>query len=348
MDGARPDSGRAGRAHLWLVWTAGNDRFWNEMVKPTFGTSDLLRIVASRRTRQRPAQSLEESRRRQRALLPSFGCPRSRRLRAGLTFATGCPPDPFARETLFRVKFDARGKTVPVGSYYGYPTGVVGLRLSPTLPSRKAANIGATARVITTTRNSTTTRAWSAPFRVGMCSPFAMWPEPGESPPIRRLRPGPTSARPSAPISLDVPIFYWDWEKNPRSFLYEWSNLPARYDGHLARLDRQHNNPRTMNAVYDCRRGRYGLPDRPGEVIAARLENLQFQRRHQVPDPDRLTRVTARSERRECSRTFGFGRTLGALNRVISISASSEEWMRHLQTPVGGKDGDSYRRRRRL
>ena len=29
------------------------------------------------------------------------------------------------------MKIGARGKTVPVGSYYGYATGVVGLRLFP-------------------------------------------------------------------------------------------------------------------------------------------------------------------------------------------------------------------------
>ena len=42
------------------------------------------------------------------------------------------PPDPFANETKYPgVKLGARGKTVPVGSYYGEPTGVVGLRLFP-------------------------------------------------------------------------------------------------------------------------------------------------------------------------------------------------------------------------
>ena len=41
-------------------------------------------------------------------------------------------PDPFADETKYPgVRIGARGKTLPVGSYYGYPTGIVGLRLFP-------------------------------------------------------------------------------------------------------------------------------------------------------------------------------------------------------------------------
>ena len=41
-------------------------------------------------------------------------------------------PDPFEDENKYPgVKIGARGKTVPVGSYYGYATGIVGLRLFP-------------------------------------------------------------------------------------------------------------------------------------------------------------------------------------------------------------------------
>ena len=42
------------------------------------------------------------------------------------------PADPFENETKYPgVKIGARGKTVPVGSFYGYATGIVGLRLFP-------------------------------------------------------------------------------------------------------------------------------------------------------------------------------------------------------------------------
>src|SRR5215217_1739637 len=32
--------------NMWLVWTAGNDRFWDYMSRPTFGGFDLLKLVA--------------------------------------------------------------------------------------------------------------------------------------------------------------------------------------------------------------------------------------------------------------------------------------------------------------
>ena len=32
--------------NMWLVWTGGNDRFWDRMTNLTFGAFDLLKIVA--------------------------------------------------------------------------------------------------------------------------------------------------------------------------------------------------------------------------------------------------------------------------------------------------------------
>ena len=49
----------------------------------------------------------------------------------------GCDPrfdgkDPFADEARYPgVKYLHRGEEMPVGSFYGYPTGIVGLRLFP-------------------------------------------------------------------------------------------------------------------------------------------------------------------------------------------------------------------------
>ena len=32
--------------NMWIVWTGGNDRFWDGMTASTFGAFDLLKIVA--------------------------------------------------------------------------------------------------------------------------------------------------------------------------------------------------------------------------------------------------------------------------------------------------------------
>ncbi|HWF60279.1 MAG TPA: hypothetical protein VN666_08205 [Nitrospira sp.] len=43
-----------------------------------------------------------------------------------------CPSDPFVKEKKYPgVAIGARGKNLPIGSYYGEPTGIVGLRLFP-------------------------------------------------------------------------------------------------------------------------------------------------------------------------------------------------------------------------
>jgi hypothetical protein len=44
----------------------------------------------------------------------------------------GCPPDPFENEAKYPgVRIGARGKNLPVGSFYGYASGIVGMRLFP-------------------------------------------------------------------------------------------------------------------------------------------------------------------------------------------------------------------------
>ena len=33
--------------NMWLVWTGGNDRFWDHMTQYTFGAFDLLKMITS-------------------------------------------------------------------------------------------------------------------------------------------------------------------------------------------------------------------------------------------------------------------------------------------------------------
>jgi len=44
--------------NMWVVWTGGNDRFWDGMTASTFGAFDLLKIVA-----YDPAKSVNRNRR---------------------------------------------------------------------------------------------------------------------------------------------------------------------------------------------------------------------------------------------------------------------------------------------
>src|SRR5262245_6554025 len=120
--------------NMWMVWTGGNDRLWDRLSVDSLGSFDLLKTLSSH---------------------PSLGYGRRDRFyKLGLinepcySEATGpdpnrfglwldvrdpkCEPDPFASEKDYRgVAIGARGKTVAIGSYYGEPTGVLGLRLFP-------------------------------------------------------------------------------------------------------------------------------------------------------------------------------------------------------------------------
>ena len=97
---------------------------------------DDLFASADRRVQDgvRPPQSLALSRSRQRAVLQGSHRARSRIASdSGSTCATRLPARSVRRcETGIRASRSARAATtVPVGSYYGEPTGIVGLRLFP-------------------------------------------------------------------------------------------------------------------------------------------------------------------------------------------------------------------------
>ena len=126
--------------NMWLVWSGGNDRLWNAMTDYTFGAFDMLKIVSShpslgysRDNRWNYFGIINE---------PCFDKPNGPdKTRRGLWLdvrRADCPADPFENEAKYPgVAIGARGKplgdgtSLPVGSYYGYATGILGLRLFP-------------------------------------------------------------------------------------------------------------------------------------------------------------------------------------------------------------------------
>ncbi len=108
-----------------------------------------------------------------------------------------CQPDPFENETKYPgVKTGARGKTVPVGSFYGYATGIVGLRCSPTLPSMKKPRRNGIPSAITKIPPITFQGIWSS-HTVSAC-PAASATSDRFRPTLRKIRSipaGNTSAR---------------------------------------------------------------------------------------------------------------------------------------------------------
>ena len=122
--------------NMWILWTGGDDKFWDGVTKNSLGTFDLLKIVTSH-----PSQTYcyghceRDSRWKWYGVVnePCFDKPTGPDpVRFGLWLDVrrkDCPAEPFEDESKYPgVKIGSRGKslgdgkTLPVGSYYGYPT----------------------------------------------------------------------------------------------------------------------------------------------------------------------------------------------------------------------------------
>ncbi len=118
----------------WIVWTGGNDRFWDTISKSSFGALDFLKTLSSH-------PKLKFSRDNRWYYLGLVNEPCFEKAsgpdpqRHGLWLdrrRAGCSVDPFENENKYKgVAIGARAKNLPRGSSYGYASGIVGLRLFP-------------------------------------------------------------------------------------------------------------------------------------------------------------------------------------------------------------------------
>ncbi|MGE5220172.1 MAG: hypothetical protein ACM3SP_24485 [Chloroflexota bacterium] len=329
----------------WIVWTGGNDRFWDHLVAKSFGAVDFLKILSShpgvkqlsRDTRWHYLGVVNE---------PCFEKPAAPRAdRFGLWLDTrrkDCPPDPFENEQKYPgVKIGARGKNVPVGSYYGYASGIVGLRLFPNPDFDEAAQKKWDAERFYTDPKYYNDKNLIRPYRVGMSCGFCHVgpspvkpPDDPENPKWENLNSNPGTQY----FWVDRILF---WQKDDANFIYQLlhTSLPGTLDTSFISTD-YINNPRTMNAIYSVG-ARLKAAERWGEekLAGGELKNKQFQDYPQTaalpqyfkaPDAVWTPRVL-----KDGSDSVG---VLGALNRVfINIGLFSEEWLLHFNALVGGK-----------
>ena len=120
--------------NMWIVWTGGDDRLWDTLTVTSVGTFDLLKTVSS-------YPGLKASRDNRWNYLGLVNEPCFKKPPGPIPTVTACgltcairaalPIPSKTRASIPGVKIGARGKNLPVGSYYGYATGIVGLRLFP-------------------------------------------------------------------------------------------------------------------------------------------------------------------------------------------------------------------------
>ena len=328
--------------NMWLVWTGGDDRFWDFMSKPTFGGFDLLKLVApdprgpNRRAARWQTLGLVNE--------PCFDAP-AQADRWGLwrdVRRADCAPDPFANAKKYPgVKGGALGRVLPAGSYYGEPSGILGLRLFPNPDfDEKAAKTWDAKRYYEDPKYYNSPKL-VRPYRVGMSCGFChLGPSPIHPP---QDPANPTFADLNSTVGAQYMwvdrLFFWD--PRPANFMYQLVQTfrPGAMDTSLVSTDNI-NNPRTMNAVYN-------LGDRlaVGKFLATEklghgsIDNKQFN--DFVKNGDPLSGFYEKPHSfaphvlKDGSDSVG---ALGALNRVyLNIGLYSEEWLDHFNPVVGGK-----------
>jgi hypothetical protein len=367
-----------GRA-MWIVWTGGNDMLWDQLSKLSVGNLDLLKTVSSH-------PKLKGSRDNRWGWMGLVNEPCFEKAkgpdpkRFGLWLdqrKAGCGPDPFEDESKYPgVKLGSRGGNLPdgkdmppdhkmpAGSFYGYATGIVGLRLLPNPDFDEKAAKHWDAEKYYNDPTYYNDKDLVKPYRVGMSCGFChVGPNPLNPP-----------ADPENPkwenLSSNVGAqYFWidrifTFENDHGSYAWQMfhTSRPGALDTSLVSTDNI-NNPRTMNAVYQLlprlleakRSGEEKL--HPGtcsdheQSPCGDENNKQFNdfadqpRYASLPQAERdlLKTFYEKGSQTEWSpRVLKDGAdsvgALGALNRVyVNIGLFSEEWLLHFNALVGGK-----------
>lgn len=354
--------------NTWILWGEGNETYWGWFQQYGYGIADFLVLLDSRKRSQRfrdigvmNQPGMKEQ--RQKNILGLYldqadgdkillrqpandvdAATQKLALRPaqppGHPTALFTPGDP--------ALYEAAMKSLPQDgvdpTIYGYPSGVVGLRLMPNPDFFGNTEQAAAAREYwkkqVTSSNDAYYREGSPvpvdpklirPFRVSMaCAYCHIGPHPLNPP-----------ADPAAPqwqnLSSTIGDQYWKPSKafsnlkGPSSFIYQFiaSQQPGTIDTSLVSTDHI-NNPNTMNAIFDV----------PGRLARADLNPPE----RQSPDNLRLPGIGWGEPKRENPRhtprvlldgADSIG-VFGALARVyLNIGAFSEQW-NTLHNPIIG------------
>jgi hypothetical protein len=330
--------------NTWLVWSGGNDRFWDVINRYTFGTFDILKTISShpslkfsRDDRWRYFGVINEPcfEKATAADPDRFGLWLDRR-------QSDCPDDPYANPKKYPgVRIGARGDgIVAVGSYYGEPTGIVGLRLFPNPDFDVEARRKWNSERYYNDPDYYLQKDLVRPYRVGMACAFChVGPSP-INPPADPEHPAWSNLN----STVGAQYFWFDrvyaWKADEANYIFQLLHTyrPGTLDTSLVSTDNI-INPRTMNALYDLQ-PRVELARRFGreQLSDGQLDNKQF---NDFDNPlglgDLYQKPYVWTPRflKDGSDSVG---PLGALNRVyINIGLFSEEWLLHFNPFIGAK-----------
>jgi hypothetical protein len=353
--------------NTWVIWTGGNDRFWDLIGTRSFGALDLVKTISSYPNAIDPksGEKFKYSRDNRWQYLGLVNEPCFEKAtgpdpnRFGLWLdkrRADCPPDPFENEQKYPgVRIGSRGQalpagqpnqhlpqTMPVGSYYGYATGIVGLRLFPNPAFDAEAARRWDPEKYYSDPNYYYDPKLVRPYRVGMSCAFChVGPDP--------VRPPADPEKPewkNLNNSVGAQYFWidriFDWRSDEATYTYQMfhTSRPGSLDTSLVSSDNI-NNPRTMNAIYSLG-PRLEEAKRFGKETLGPGSDQNKQLNDYVPAGNPLAQFFVPPNTVFSPRVLKDGAdsvgALGALNRVyLNIGLFSEEWLLHFNPLVGGK-----------
>jgi hypothetical protein len=335
--------------NTWIVWSAGNDRLWDTLSVTSGGALDFLKVVSSH-----PSQKYSRDIR-----WDYFGLVNEPCFTKPTTGDSGkwglwldqrradCPPDPFENAAKYPgVQTGSRGTTLngkpfETGSFYGYATGIVGLRLFPNPDFDEAAAKRWDAERYYTDPTYYEDKNLVRPYRVGMSCGFChVGPNPLK-PPADPNNPewANLSSNVGAQYFTIARIFYQAADFEDFAFQIFHASRPGSLDTSFVPSDNV-NNPRTMNAMYLLgprllHAKRWGKETLAGGGLNNRqindfIKDGPLATLFAAPDTVWAPRVL-----KDGADSVG---ALGALNRVyLNIGTFSEQWTQHFMPLVGAK-----------
>ncbi len=227
--------------NAWMIWTGGNEAFWDWLARNGYGTIDLLKLIDSRnRGKQFAAAGLitEPGMRApsQAETDAAYGIRYARPIKpedayaGGDTYAAGEPPDP---------------------NVYGFRTGILGLRLFPNPEFTEASDNRFDAERYYSDPAYASSPSTIRPFRVGMaCSFCHVGPHP-LNPPVDPEYPKWENLSTTIGAQYMRVRGVFGNTLEPDNYFYHVldSQMPGTIDTSLIASDNI-NNANTMNAIF--------------------------------------------------------------------------------------------------
>src|SRR3954469_21731939 len=296
--------------NTWILWTGGDEAFWDYMARYSYGNIDLLKTLDSRHRsyRFRYYGLMNEPGFRQATAPDRYGL--------WLDTAGGTEDPCFAKD--YHEAFPKE----QFAQAYGCSSGVLGLRLFPNPAFDDAAKARWDAKRYESDPAYYRDPDLVRPYRVGMTCGFChIGPHPDRPP-------ADTERREFGNLSALIGNQYWwpsrifTYDQGPESFIYELldSEPPGTVDTSFVSSD-MINNPRTINAIFN---------------VGARLTMATPER---LAGPNLLLPGTAPVTKvphilKDGADSVGVP---GALQRVyVNIGELHEEWIKHFLPLAGG------------